>query len=77
MADFSGRVALVTGASRKIGAAVAVAIGRRGGSVLVNYLTGKDRAEGVASHSAANALFPGIALTADFCGRLDLDQHLR
>lgn len=48
MADFSGKVALVTGASRKIGAAVAVAIGRRGGSVLVNYLTGKDRAESVA-----------------------------
>lgn len=47
--DFSGKVALVTGASRRIGAAVALALGRRGCTVVVNYLAQKDRAESVAA----------------------------
>lgn len=49
MKDFEGKVALVTGASRLIGAAVAGALGQRGAAVVVNYLSGKDRAEGVAA----------------------------
>lgn len=48
MTDLNGKVALVTGASRRIGAAVALELGRRGAAVLINYLTGKDRAEDVA-----------------------------
>ncbi|MEE9276475.1 MAG: beta-ketoacyl-ACP reductase, partial [bacterium] len=33
--DFAGKTAIVTGASRRIGASVAVALGRGGASVLV------------------------------------------
>jgi 3-oxoacyl-[acyl-carrier protein] reductase len=47
--DLAGKVALVTGASRRIGAAVALALGRRGAAVLVNYLERRDLAEGVAA----------------------------
>jgi len=45
----AGKVALVTGASRGIGAAIAEELGRNGATVVVNYLTGKQAAEDVVS----------------------------
>lgn len=47
--DLSGRVALVTGSSRGIGRAIALAIGRAGADVAVNCLTHAGRAQEVAS----------------------------
>jgi 3-oxoacyl-[acyl-carrier protein] reductase len=59
----SGRVALVTGASRGIGRAIAVALGRRGAKVLVNYATREDAArEAAAAVEAAG----GQAVLAPF-----------
>lgn len=45
----SGRVALVTGGSRGIGRAIAIALGRRGAKVVVNYATREDAARETAA----------------------------
>ena len=37
MIDLTGKVALVTGASRGIGKACALALGARGATVVINY----------------------------------------
>jgi len=47
MSKLSGKVAVVTGASKGIGAAIAKALGAEGASVVVNYATSKDGAETV------------------------------
>jgi 3-oxoacyl-[acyl-carrier protein] reductase len=47
MTTLAGRVALVTGASRGIGAETAVVLARNGADVAVNYVRAKDRAEEV------------------------------
>lgn len=44
----AGKVALVTGAQQGIGKAIALAYGREGASVVVNYLDSQDAAEGIA-----------------------------
>src|SRR6476661_396169 len=49
-----GRVALVTGGSRGIGRAIAIALGKRGAKVIVNYASREDAArETVAAIEAA------------------------
>jgi 3-oxoacyl-[acyl-carrier protein] reductase len=49
----SGRVALVTGASRGIGRAIAVALGRRGAKVIINYASREDAAREAAAEVEA------------------------
>jgi 3-oxoacyl-[acyl-carrier protein] reductase len=46
----AGKVALVTGAQQGIGRAIALAYGREGASVVINYLDNPDAAEAIATH---------------------------
>jgi len=58
-----GKVALVTGASRGIGRAIAIALGRRGAKVVVNYASRDDAARDVAAEVVQAG---GEATTAGF-----------
>ena len=54
--SLDGKTALVTGASRGIGRAVAVELAAAGASVLVNYRTGREEAEALASEIGGRAV---------------------
>ena len=70
----AGRVAPVTGAQQGIGAAIALAYGREGASVVVNYLDDQTAAAAVVAqlHAAGRE---AVAVAGDVA-RLDDVQHL-
>jgi 3-oxoacyl-[acyl-carrier protein] reductase len=55
-ASLDGKVALVTGASRGIGKAIALELGRAGAEVVLSYRTGRDEAEAVAADIGGRAV---------------------
>jgi 3-oxoacyl-[acyl-carrier protein] reductase len=63
MADLQGKIAVVTGASRGIGRAIAVSLGRRGAKVILNYASNEAAAAEAAE--AVNAA-GGTAATKRF-----------
>jgi 3-oxoacyl-[acyl-carrier protein] reductase len=54
MAKLTGKIAVVTGASKGIGAGIAKALGREGATVVVNYSTDKAGAERTAAEVTQN-----------------------
>ncbi|MCD7059539.1 3-oxoacyl-ACP reductase FabG [Pelagibacterium sp. HS1C4-1] len=87
MNDLSGRVALVTGGSRGMGAATALALAERGADVAVTYLNSAQKAEAVIAQIEAlgrrgrairadsadpDQIVDAVNATADAFGRLDI-----
>jgi len=71
--DLIGKVAIVTGASKGIGARIALQLGAEGAAVVVNYASDKDGAESVVA-----AILKGggkaIAVKADVSKRADVKR---
>ena len=73
--DFSGKVSLITGGSRGIGAGIARRFAEAGGSVVVSYVKGEQAAqEVVAQIRAANGL--AQAIQADVTLAHDVDRMI-
>ncbi|HUU72594.1 MAG TPA: glucose 1-dehydrogenase [Burkholderiales bacterium] len=74
MEDLKGKVALITGSSTGIGAAVAKAFGANGARVAVHYNSSKSEAEAVASevrNSGGEAItLQGDVTNSDVCAKL-------
>ena len=73
MVTLSGRIALVTGASRGIGKAIAVALASAGADIAVNYNSQADAAEAV-SQAIRGAGRKCIAVQGDVAKTADVDR---
>lgn len=69
--SFSGRVALVTGAAKRIGRSVALRLAEEGAAVAVNYRTSKDAAEEVVAQITAKG-GKALAIQGDVAKRADV-----
>jgi 3-oxoacyl-[acyl-carrier protein] reductase len=63
--SLDGKLALVTGASRGIGRAIAQELARAGASVVVGYRSGKDEAEALAAEIGGRAIQADVSSAED------------
>jgi 3-oxoacyl-[acyl-carrier protein] reductase len=80
MASLAGKVAIVTGASRGIGHAIALRLSQEGASVVVNYARGADQAKDVvsaieAAGGKALAVQADVSKTAEIRDLFDRTQE--
>lgn len=73
MTDLSEKVALITGASRGIGAGIAEALAAAGAAVGVNYATGRKEAEAVVARIVASG-GRAVAVQADVAQGTEVDR---
>jgi len=73
MGKLSGKTAVVTGASKGIGAGIALALAKEGANVVVNYARAKDDAEKIASQINQNGS-KAITVQADVSKKADVDK---
>jgi 3-oxoacyl-[acyl-carrier protein] reductase len=73
MGELSGKVAIVTGASKGIGAAIARAFGRAGAAVAVNYASSKAGADRVVA-DIVSAGGKATAIQANVANRADVKR---
>ena len=74
MKKLTGKVAVVTGASKGIGASIAERLAIEGASVVINYATSRVGADGVVQHIAAK-YGTAIAAQADVSQPQDIVRH--
>lgn len=76
--DLSGKVALVTGASRGIGRAIAVELGRAGATVVINYRSQAQTAEAVRDEVLALGMTQQAAIMqADVAEAADVERLIK
>ena len=73
MGKLKGKTAVVTGASKGIGAGIALALAKEGANVVVNYARAKDDAEKVATEINQNGS-KAITVQADVSKKADVDK---
>ncbi len=76
MKDLKNRVALITGGSRGIGAAIAIALARTGADIAVNYRERADAAKSVCNEITQTGL-KAIALQADVSVAADVKRMIK
>lgn len=76
MSKLQGKVAVVTGASKGIGAAIAERLGREGASVVVNYASDKTGADKV-TEKIRSAGSSAVSVQADVSKRTDIQKLFR
>ena len=69
--NLTGKVALVTGSGRGIGAAIALRLALHGANVVINYHSSADRAEGVAAKARSLGV-KAVCIKADVSKKADV-----